>query len=117
MPHFLESSLFYMFCSSANACMSCIGELSMGLREMAVRQKMRRGSGHFVEAWEMKTREDLRKLEQAVIEFETEPCDYTLDHKNTLYIACCQDHGRIVADLTVAHATKVARNRLQAQVS
>lgn len=83
----------------------------MGLKEMAQRQKMRRGTGYFVKEWEMKTRDDLRKLEQAVIAFEHEPCEYTLDHKNTLYIACCQEHGRIVADLTVAHATKVAKNR------
>jgi len=86
-------------------------EALMGLKEMAQRQKMRRGTGYFTEAWAMKTRDDLRKLEQAVIEFEHEPSEYTLDHKNTLYIACCQDHGRIVADLTVAHATKVAKNR------
>lgn len=86
-------------------------EASMGLKEMAQRQKMRRGTGHFVKEWEMVTKQDLQKLEDAVIAHELDPCEYTLDHKNNLYIGCCQDHGRIIADLTVAHAKKVAKNR------
>jgi len=65
----------------------------------------------------MVSREIIRKLENAVLAFEEEPCEYTINEKERLYIECCQDHGRIVADLTVHNATKVARNRLQTQVS